>query len=136
MLFFLAAAVADIVADVTKLEQGDDGSTQIEFPEFAAWAKTARSNHWEIMTTDTDILDYGVSDFEGRTLDTAFARVNIHLRNAILGKYEDACFVFARIIDEEFHMVREPTFAHCEDTEMVKRWQTDHKFQSRWIIGG
>jgi hypothetical protein len=88
------------------------------------------------MTTGNDILNYGASDFNGRALDTPFARVSNHLRNATLGKYEDACFVFVRMIDQEFHRVREPGVAHCEDTDAVKRWQTDHKFESRWIAGG
>ena len=50
------SAVADIVGDVTKLVQSDVGPAQIEFSQFAAWLATARSDHWEIMTTDTDIL--------------------------------------------------------------------------------
>ncbi len=130
------SAAADIVADVTKLERNDGGPAQIEFPQFAAWLTSAKSDHWEIMTTDTDVLDYGVSDLNGRMLDTAFARMNIHLRNAILGKYEDACFVFVRMSDPEFHMMREPAVARCEDADAVKLWQTDQKFQSRWIVGG
>ena len=40
------------------------------------------------------------------------------------------------MIDQEFHMVREPAVARCEDTDAVKLWRTDHKFQSRWIVGG
>ena len=127
------SAVAE-QSDSIKLERGEGGPAQIEFPQFAAWLMTARSNHWEIMTTDTDVLDYGVADFKGRMLDSAFARMNFHLRNAILGQYEDACFVFVRMIDQKFHMAREPTIARCEDTDTVKLWRTDHKFESRWIV--
>ena len=36
----------------------------------------------------------------------------------------------ARMIDQGFHMVREPAIARCEDTDAVKLWRTDHKFQS------
>ncbi|HME84773.1 MAG TPA: hypothetical protein VKG91_09555 [Roseiarcus sp.] len=56
-----------------------------------------KADRWEIMTTDSDVQDYGTSDFKGRPLDTAFARVTIRLKNAILGEYKDACFVFGRI---------------------------------------
>ena len=34
----------------------------------------------------------------------------------------------ARMIDQE--LVREPAIARCEDTDAVKLWRTDHKFQS------
>ena len=130
------AAVADIVADITKWEQSESGPAGTEFPEFTAWLAAAKSDHWEIMTTDSAVQDYGLSDFKGRSLDTAFARVSIRMKNSILGEYKDVCFVFGRITDQEFHMLREPTFAHCEDADGVKAWQTGHGFQSRWIVGG
>ena len=59
------------------------------------------------MTTDSDVEDYGTSDFKGRPLDTAFARVKIRLKNPILGEYKDPCFVFGRIVDPEFNMTRD-----------------------------
>ena len=33
-------------------------------------------------------------------------------------------------------MMWEVAVARCEDTDAVKLWQTHHKFQSRWIVGG
>ena len=82
------------------------------------------------MTTESDVQDYGTSDFKGRPLDTAFARVTIRLRNPILGEYKDACFVFGRIADPEFNMTREPIVAACDDEDAIKLWQSGHKFQS------
>jgi len=49
-----------------------------------------KADHWEVMTTDSGVQDYGTSDFKGRPLDTAFARVTIRLKNAILGEYKEA----------------------------------------------
>jgi hypothetical protein len=130
------AAVADIVADVVNWEQSQRGPIGAEYPEFAAWLAAMRADHWEIMTTDREVQDYGTSDFKGRALTTAFARITIRLRNPILGEYQDACFVFGRIADQEFHMEREPIFAHCDDVDAVKLWQTGHEFQSQWVVGG
>lgn len=130
------AAVADIVADVTNWEQRGRGPVGTEYPDFAAWLAATKADHWEIMTTDSDVQDYGTSDFKGRPLDIAFARVTIRLRNPILGEYKDACFVFGRMADQEFHMTREPFAVSCEDVDGVKLWQTEHKFQSRWVVGG
>jgi hypothetical protein len=130
------AAVADIVADVTNWAQSQKGPVGAEYPDYAAWLAEKRADHWEIMTTDSDVQDYGTSDFKGRPLDTAFARVTIRLTNPILGEYKDACFVFGRMADPEFRMMRELIAATCDDGDGVKLWQTAHKFQSRWIVGG
>jgi hypothetical protein len=128
--------VADIVADVTNWAQSQKGPVGAEYPDYAAWLAEKRADHWEIMTTDSDVQDYGTSDFKGRPLDTAFARVTIRLTNPILGEYKDACFVFGRMADPEFRMMRELIAATCDDGDGVKLWQTAHKFQSRWIVGG
>ena len=96
---FAKAAVAEIVADVTNWTQSQRGPAGAEYPAYAAWFAEMRADHWEIMTTAPDVQDYGTSDFKGRPLDTAFARVTIRLRNPILGEYKDACFVFGRMAD-------------------------------------
>jgi hypothetical protein len=45
-----------------------------------------------------------------------------------------ACFAFGRMIDQEFHMIREPAFIHCKNVGAIKLWQASHNFQSRWIV--
>ena len=100
------------------------GAVGVEYPDYAAWLAEMKADHWEIMTTDSDVQDYGTSDFKGRPLDTALARVKIRLKNAILGEYKDACFVFGRIADPEFNMTREPVVAACDDEGAIKLWQT------------
>ncbi len=130
------AAVAAIVADVKNWEQNQTGPVGVEFSEFSEWLGAIRSDHWEIMTTGSEVQDYGTSDFKGRSLDTALARVTIRIKNSILGEYKDACFVFARMVDPEFNMVREPVSAPCENMDPVRVWQTGHRFESRWVVGG
>ena len=129
------AAVAAIVTDVTSWGENQRGAVGVEYPDYAAWLAEMKADHWEIMTTDSDVQDYGTSDFKGRPLDTALARVKIRLKNAILGEYKD-CFVFGLIADPEFNMTREPVVAACDDEGAIKLWQTGHGFQTRWIVGG
>ncbi|MGO9417967.1 hypothetical protein, partial [Roseiarcus sp.] len=78
------AAAAAIVADVTSWGENQRGPVGVEYPDYAAWLAEMKADRWEIMTTDSDVQDYGTSDFKGRPLDTAFARVTIRLKNAIL----------------------------------------------------
>jgi hypothetical protein len=130
------AAVAAIVADVTSWGEKQRGPVEVDYPAYAAWLAEMKSDHWEIMATDADVQDYGISDFKGRPLDAAFVHVAIRLRNPILGEYKDACFVFGRIADPEFSMTREPIVAACDDEDALKLWQAGHKFQSQWIVGG
>ena len=129
------AAVAAIVAEVTSWGENQRGAVGVEYPDYAAWLAEMKADHWEIMSTNSNVQDYGTSDFKGRPLDTAFARVTIRLKNAILGEYKDACFVFGRIADPEFNTTREPLVASCGDEGAIKLWQTGHGFQSRWIVG-
>jgi len=68
------------------------------------------------MSTDSDVEDYGTSDFNGRPLETAFAQV------------------FGRIADPEFNMTRGPFVAGCGDEDAIKLWKSGHKFQSRWTV--
>ncbi|MGO4871365.1 MAG: hypothetical protein ACLPGW_12265 [Roseiarcus sp.] len=130
------AAVAAIVADVTSWGQNQRGPVGADYPAYAAWLAEMKADHWEIMTTESNVQDYGTSDFKGRPLDTAFASVTVRLKNSILGEYKDACFVFGRIADPEFNVTREPIVAVCDDEDAIKLWQEGHKFQSRWVVGG
>jgi len=130
------AAVAAIVADVTSWGQNQRGPVGVQYPDYAAWLAEMKADRWEIMSADAFVQDYGMSDFKGRPLETAFAQITIRLKNAILGEYKDACFVFGRIADPEFNMTREPFVAGCSDEDAVKLWKSGHKFESRWTVGG
>ena len=69
------AAVAAIAAEVTSWRENQRGAVGVEYPDYAAWLAEMKADHWEIMTTASDVQDYGTSDFKGRQLDTAFARL-------------------------------------------------------------
>jgi hypothetical protein len=103
------------------------------YPDFAAWLTDKLADHWEIMTVDTEVQDFGTSTFKTRGLDTIFARITLHLKERMLGEYKDFCFIFGRITDSEFSMHREPLFAQCDDEGAIKTWQAGHQFKSEWF---
>jgi hypothetical protein len=105
----------------------------IFYPMFAAWLTDKLADHWEIMTIDTEVQDFGTSTFKSRALDTIFARITLHLKNRMLGEYRDFCFIFGRINDSEFSMQREPAFSKCDDEATISTWQDGHQFKSEWF---
>ena len=67
-------------------------------------------------------------------MDSTLARVSIKLRNRMLGRYDDACFVFGRITDTEFNVPREPMVAPCDDSAATEKWKMGNQFRSRWTV--
>ena len=84
------------------------------YPAYAAWLTDKLSGHWEIMTIDAEVKDFGTSNFKNRALNTVFARITLYLKNRMLGEYKDSCFIFGRINDDEFSMSREPAFTKMQ----------------------
>ena len=97
-----------------------------KYPQFAAWFQDKLANRWELMSLNAELDDYGVADWKGRSLDTAFSKVSLRLKNRMLGDYEDACFVFTQITDAEFSVSRDPAVASCDEGERVGDWKRGH----------
>jgi hypothetical protein len=125
-----ASSLGSEIIDWTKNQSGQIGNL---YPAYAAWLADKIADHWEIMTIDTELQDFGISSFKARLLDTTFSRITLHLKNRMLGEYKDACFIFGRINDTEFSMLREPAFAKCDDEAGIKAWQSGHQFKSEWF---
>jgi hypothetical protein len=121
---------------VTNVEADKQESAVDFFPHFAAWLTSMKADHWETMTRNFDIQDYGTAEFKGRTLEAALARVSIRLKNPILGEYKDACFVLGHLADPEFNMMREILDTKCEDDQIIAAWQAGHSFKTRWTPSG
>ena len=112
---------------------GQKRQITIFYPAFAAWLTDKLADHWEIMTIDPKVQDFGTSSFKSRALDTIFARITLRLENRMLGEYKDFCFIFGRINDTEFSMPREPVFAKCDDEATIGAWRDGHQFKSEWF---
>lgn len=131
------AAAARIAADVDSFTESRGGDAQIAAQKFAAFSEQFRGylgDEWEKMSENSEVADYGTADWKGRTLDAAFTRVTIRLKNRILGDYRDLCFVFGQIDDPEFNTTREHIGVPCDDNADLASWKTGHGFKSRWNL--
>jgi uncharacterized protein/mevalonate kinase len=127
------AAAAALGSEIISWTKDQSGHIAGFYPAYAAWLTDKLADHWEIMTIDSQVQDFGLSAFKGRGLDTVFARVTIHLKNRMLGEYQDPCFIFGRVNDTDFSMSREPVFAECDDEAAIMTWQAGHEFKSEWL---
>jgi hypothetical protein len=127
------AASATLSSEIIAWNEKLKGSVGVAYPDYAAWLADKLADHWEITNTDSELRDFGTSNFKGRSLDTIFTTMTIHLKNRILGQYDNFCFVFGRINDTEFSMSRELISARCDDVAVVANWQVGHQFKSEWI---
>jgi hypothetical protein len=125
-----AGALSSEIIAFTKDQSGQIGTF---YPSFAAWLADKLADHWEIVTIDSGLENFGTSNFKARPLDTVFSRITLHLKNRMLGEYKDFCFIFGRINDTEFSMRREPAYAQCDDQAAIEAWQEGHQFKSQWF---
>jgi TonB family protein len=125
-----SGALSSEIIAWTKDQSGQIGTF---YPAFATWLAEKLTDHWEIVTIDADVQDFGTSNFNTRTLDTIFSKITLHLKNRMLGEYKDSCFIFGRMNDTEFSMWREPAFAQCDDEAAIKAWQGGRQFKSKWF---
>lgn len=100
----------------------------------AALFRNDLGDRWEKMSENSELADYGVADWKGRSLETVFSRVSIRLKNRLLGDYKDRCYLFGQINDVEFSMSREPIVLPCDDGAGLTAWQTGHGFKSFWNL--
>jgi hypothetical protein len=131
------AAAARIAAEVNGFTDSPEDQSQAavhKFPNFAALFRDDLGDRWEKMSENADLADYGVADWKGRSLETVFSRVNIRLKNRILGDYKDRCYVFGQINDTEFDATREHVVLPCNDGADLAAWQTGHGFKSFWNL--
>ncbi len=129
-----SAAAAAIGNEVKEFTKSRGGNAAIKFPGFASWYQDKLVDRWELMSENAELFDYGVSDWKGRSLETAFTKVSMRLRNRMLGEYKDACFIFGQIVDTEFSVDRDPIGIPCEDSKTLSSWKSARGFQSKWIV--
>jgi uncharacterized protein len=104
-----------------------------EFTGFAEWYSGRQRDHWELMTFNSTTNDYGTVQWKGRTLPAGFVRVDVRMRNRVLGEYKDACFIAGWIVDSEFSMQRDPVDATCDNKQGIADWMAAKGFKSEWI---
>lgn len=127
------AEAAAISAEISTWTTQQKGTAQEEFPAYANWVSDELADHWEFQDINSEVADFGTSNFKGRQLETIIARVTLNWKNRLLGEYDKPCFLFGRINDTEFSIVREPFVVKCDDTTDLEHWEQGHQFASQWI---
>ena len=66
------AAAAGVAKDVKEWVEARSGLTGTMYPTFAAWFRDRLADHWEVMSFNSELADYGTADWKGRALEAAF----------------------------------------------------------------
>ena len=129
-------AAAAITNDVkVYLEKGGkDPEVAGAYPVFTKWYSSRLSDHWELLSSNSELFDSGHVTWKERTLEAVFGKVTIKLKNAVLGEYVDGCFLFGHVIDEEFGVYRDPIGLPCAESGAFASWKSGHSFQSQWVV--
>jgi len=103
------------------------------FSTYSSWLVKRFSDQWETFNVTSDIADFGTVQWKGRSLDAIIVKSTIQQKNRILGKYDDACFMFGLVDDVEFMMQRELFSVDCgSGGAFLTKWKLGQNFQSQW----
>ena len=127
------AAAAALGSEIIAWTRDQSGQIAGFYPAYAAWLADKLADHWEVMTIDTEVRDFGISTFKSRELDTIFPSVNPASQKSDAWRIQGRLFFFGRINDTEFSMSREPAYAKCDDEATISTWQDGHQFKSEWF---
>ena len=104
------------------------------FGEFPQWYGKKIQGGWVFDSIIATAEDYGNASWRKRDVKAIVASVRILMKNHNLGEYSDDCWYVGYIIDSEFSMQREPTISTCMNNDIHKRWQINHRFETRWKL--
>ena len=60
---------------------------------------------WEEDDRELQLVDYGNGQWSGRRVEVLVSKLDIRMKNKILGKYKDLCFDLMYVWDEEFGVI-------------------------------
>jgi len=102
------------------------------FPTYSNWLNRRFADQWETFNVSSDVEDFGTAQWEHRPLDAVVVKTIVHQKNRILGKYEDRCYLFGFVSDDEFSILRDSFAFNCGDTPEVDKWKVGERFKSQW----
>jgi hypothetical protein len=105
------------------------------YPTFAKWYRARIIEGWELQKRDSvEIVDFGRSVWNERSLETTYLRLNMKLKNRVIGVYDSSCWVFSRVEDTEFKMYRMPVVMRCDGSDSQITMQKQRTtFRSEWF---
>ena len=121
--------IQDLVSGMAQKRSVKDANL---FPGYSRWLEQRFADQWEIFNVSSDVADFGQVQWQGRPLDAVVVKTIVHEKNRIIGKYEDRCYLFGFVNDDEFNMFRDAFALDCSDTTELSKWKVGERFQSRW----
>lgn len=89
---------------------------------------------WEITSINLNREDFGDAIFNERDVQGVVVQIQIEMRNAIVGRYENYCRRMMLIDDEVFSMLRKVSLTECDQNLALESWRTENVFNSRWNV--
>ena len=87
---------------------------------------------WEQTGVTFDKIDYGLVNYNGRSLEGVVVEIKLTIKNRVIGKFETYCRNIRAIQDPDFDMWRKIKIENCEvDND---EWELANDFESRWIV--
>jgi hypothetical protein len=125
--------LSEVKASGDKRGDGVNGKAAELFPAFVRIFKQVTRDRWDLETKSYSVEDFGDAEWNNRKLEAVVVKGQFVLQNRLLGRRDEACFLFGVIVDAEFSYLRDAITMPCKDSEAdVKRWQVGSKFASRW----
>jgi hypothetical protein len=129
----MARGLMNVISDFVRgLAEKRHKDTDHTFPEFSSWLNSRFDDGWETYNVNFEIADFGSLTWENRSLPAVVVKAVIQQKNRVLGKYDDRCFFFGLIDDEEFQMQRDQFGVPCSDASLVDSWKIGKDFHSSW----
>lgn len=117
------------------VEGGSGDHFALKYPDLAEVYQGLLTDRWEYVSAEHGLVDYGTGVLKGRTLEVAFVRSQVQLRNRILGEYKTFCVITGFIQDAEFQMDREPIGVACDRAKTpLESYKIGIRFESRWLV--
>lgn len=118
--------------------EGEEGKVSAElaslFPEMEAWRRGLPEQDWRPIAVDMTIADYGTAQWNDRSLEAIAMEARVQIVSRERGKYDEACFLLATIVDGEFQRYRDPFEAPCDEKDRdLDRWKVGHGLESHWL---
>ena len=126
------ALMNEIVDFVKKVAEKRSTDTEHFLPDYSNWLAIRFAEGWETFNVRYDVFDYGIAQWEHRSLDAVIVKVVIQQKNRMLGKYDDRCYVVGMVDDAEFQMERDQFAVECGDIRFVNSWRVGKDFHSGW----
>jgi hypothetical protein len=130
-----ARGLMNSIQEFVKSAVEKPGNDDRRFSKFSDWLARRFAEQWETSEVSSNIVDFGLADWNYRALNAIVIKTEINQRNRKLGKYDSSCFYFGLVDDPEFTMKRDLFSAECSGSEaLVRDWMIRLRFETEWNL--